>query len=278
MEIRKLPGPLGAEVTGIDLREPIDDATFAALHTAWIENHVLVVRRQPLDTPHMLEFARRFGDLEEVRTKKDDPAARQFVMFVSNRIVEGSKGVLPDGEMFFHTDQCYYETPCQATMLNAMQLPSKGGETLFANMAEAYAALPDATRRRLIGRLALNLYDYDTDPTKRNPQANPKAPQFIHPLVTVHPVSGRRVLYANRQMTHHVIGMEPAESEALLQEVFDHAERPEFVYEHRWQPYDLLIWDNRAVMHARRDFDPSEARVLRRVTVKGSRPVPAGTA
>ena len=275
MEIRKLAGPLGAEVLGVDLRRELEETDFKAMHGAWIDNLVLVVRNQALETADQLRFAACFGELEEVRTKKDDASVKQYVMFVSNRIVEGSKGVLPDGEMFFHSDQCYYERPCQATMLNAMQLPSQGGETLFANMIAAFEALPDVTKTRILGRFALNVYDYDADPTKRNPILNANAPQYAHPIVRVHPVTGRKALYVNRQMTHHILGMEHEESEALLQELFAHAEHPHFVYEHRWQPYDLLVWDNRAVLHARRDFDPRESRILRRVTIKGTRPVAA---
>jgi taurine dioxygenase len=275
LEIKPLSSVLGAEILGADLGQDLDAATFTKIHEAWLRHQVICLRNQKISKEDQLRFAARFGALEEVRTKKDDAAQKQYVLYVSNREVDGSKGALPDGEMFFHSDQCYYEVPCKATLLNAMELPSKGGETLFASMYRAYERLPDDIKRKIAGLRAVNLYDYAADPTKRNPNFNDKAPHFSHPIVTRHAETGRPVLYVNRQMTHHIEGMAPNESEALLQILFDAAEHPENVYEHVWRSHDLLMWDNRAVLHARKDFDPREARILRRITVKGTRPVAA---
>lgn len=273
LTIRPFAGALGAEILDANLKDGLTAPDFDAIRQAWLDYQVIVLRGQSITKEDQLRFARAFGELEEVRTKKDDPDQKQYVLYVANRIVDGSKGALPDGEMFFHSDQCYYAVPCKATMLNAMELPSRGGETLFASMYKAYEKLPDALKARIVGRSAMNVYDYAADPTKRNPHFNPEAPHAIHPIVTRHPETGKSALFVNRQMTHHIIDMDPAESEELLLELFDHAEDPANVYEHVWQPHDLLIWDNRAVLHARRDFDPAEARVLRRITVKGTAPV-----
>lgn len=276
MKITPLSGPLGVEVTDIDLTAPVSDSDFALIRQAWLDGLVLIVRDQQLSKEAQLKFARRFGELEEVRTKKDDDSKTQYVLYVSNREVEGSKGALPDGEMYFHSDQCYYERPCKATILNAIEIPSKGGETLFSNMQLAYRELPDDLKNAIQGREIVNLYDYERDPTTRNLEFNSSAPHFQHPIVVEHPETGVEGLFVNRQMTHHIVGMPIEESEAILSRIFDHIEQPRYVYEHVWQPFDLVMWDNRAVLHARRDFDPAEARVLRRITVKGTRPVAPG--
>lgn len=273
--VRPLSSALGAEITGLDLTRELSAEDFRRVRFALTEYQVVVVRDADITTEDQLRFARMFGELEEVKTRKDNPDDTQYVLYVANRQVNGSKGVLPDGEMFFHSDQCYYEKPCCATLLNALQLPSQGGDTLFASMTRAYRTLPEATKKRLAGLRALNRYDYEADPTRRNPHFNPASPHWAHPVVIRHPDTGAPALFVNRQMTHHILGMPHEESEELLLGLFDHAEAEENVYEHVWSPRDLVIWDNRAVLHARRDFDPREARILRRTTVKGDVPAPA---
>lgn len=273
--IRPLGGALGAEIVNLDLTKPIGGGVFDRVRDAWLSYEVIVVRDARISKEDQLRFASCFGELEEVRTKKDAADEKQYVLYIANRVVDGSKGALPDGEMFFHSDQCYYEVPAKGTLLNALELPSKGGETCFASMTRAYETLDDSLKRRIEGLTAVNVYDYEADPTTRNPVFNASAPHFTHPVVTRHPETGKRVLFVNRQMTHHIVGMPPEESEALLVQLFDHAERPEHVYEHVWQPHDLLMWDNRAVLHARKDFDSRESRILRRITVRGTRPVAA---
>lgn len=275
MQVTPLSHALGAEVTGLDLRAPPAAAEVAALRAALLEHLLVVVRGQALDTAAQLRLAACLGEIEEVRTKKDDPARRQLVLFVSNRPVEGSSGVLPEGPLLFHSDQCYYERPCRFTLLNAMVLPGRGGETRFANMYRAWETLPGALRGKLRGRLALNLFDYEADRTTRHRPVNPDAPQFVHPVVIRHPETGRAALYVNPQMTRRIVDMDAGQSERLLERVFAHLERPELVYEHVWRSHDLLIWDNRCTIHGRRDFDAAEARILRRVAVRGERPAAA---
>ena len=272
LTLRPLSPTIGAEVIGVPLDADLDDATVQQIVSAWHDHNVLLFRGQDLSTERQLRFGRAFGELERVRTRPEDGATDQYVMFVANTKVEGKDGVLPDGEMFFHSDQCYYETPCKATILYAIEIPDDGGNTIFANTYDAWSTLPTKLQQRLWGREALNLYDYDAGATKPPEQASPDAPRFIHPVVVRHPDTGRPALYVNRLMTSEVVGMEKEESDALLAELFDHQEQPRFTYEHAWQPGDLVIWDNRATLHARTDFDPDQTRVLRRVTVKGERP------
>src|SRR5690606_26924401 len=180
-------------------------------------------------------------------------------------------------------DQCYYEEPCQATLLYAIEVPAVGGDTLFADAYGAFATLDRELRDRLWGLRALNVYDYAGNPTGAGGagaggEPDPDAPRAVHPVVIRHPVTGRPALYVNRLMTVRLLDTDPDESAALLGRLFDHQEQDRFVYHHRWRPGDLVLWDNRCVLHARTAFDPAARRILRRVTVRGERPVAAAPA
>lgn len=263
---------IGIEVSGIDLAAPIGDADFARILAAWHEGLILLFRGQRLDEPEQVAFASRFGPLAGVLNRHGGSGVLPGVMYISN-IVENGKliGALPDGEMYFHSDQCYVEKPAMATMLYAMEIPSKGGNTLFANMYAAYDALPGDLKQRLEGRKAVNVYDYAGSATTRGTAA-PDAPRHAHPVFRTHPATGRKALYVNRLMTESIEGLPREESDAILARLFDHAEQPAFVYEHVWTPGDLILWDNRCTLHARTDFDATERRKLRRVVVLGEKP------
>jgi taurine dioxygenase len=137
--IRPVGGALGAEIIGLDLTRPLADEVFEQVRQAWLDFEVIITRDAEIAKDDQLRFARRFGALEEVRTKTDSADERQYVFYIANRGIGGSKGALPDGEMFFHSDQCYYELTARGTLLNALELPSEGGETCFASMTRAYA-------------------------------------------------------------------------------------------------------------------------------------------
>jgi taurine dioxygenase len=156
-------------------------------------------------------------------------------------------------------------------MLYAIEVPSKGGNTLFSNCYKAWETLPDDVKFRLDGKMAMYVYDYENNPTHRGSVIREGVPHHAHPAVRVHPATGRKALYVNRLMTDHIIGMDKAESDELLNFVFDHVEKPEFIYEHVWTPGDLLIWDNRSSLHARTDFSPAERRMLRRIVIQRAR-------
>jgi taurine dioxygenase len=263
---------LGIEVGGVDLALPLDDATFARIRAAWYEGLILLFRNQSLDEAQQAAFAARFGPLAGVLNKHGGSGTHPGVMYISN-IVENGRliGALPDGEMYFHSDQCYVEKPAMATMLYAMEIPARGGNTLFANMYRAYETLPDALKARLDGKVAVNVYDYAGSATTRGAAAA-DAPRYAHPVFRTHPETGRKALYVNRLMTTAIEGLDAAESDAVLAQLFDHAEAPGNVYEHVWRPGDLILWDNRCTLHARTDFDASERRKLRRVVVLGEKP------
>jgi taurine dioxygenase len=272
LQIAPLSPAIGITVTGVDVRR-LTDAEFKRIEEAWVQNCIALFPGQSLSQEEQVEFAARFGPLGQLINKHEGRRDHPAVMYVSNVREDGKLiGVLPDGEMWFHSDQCYSERPCAATMLYAMEIPSQGGNTLYANMYRAYAALSEPMKRRIAGFKALNVYDYNANPTKAGPMLRPDAPHYAHPVVRTHPVTKRKCLYVNRLMTVAIEDIPREESDRLLAELFDHQERPEFIYEHRWTPGDLLVWDNRCTLHARTDFDASERRMLRRVIVLGDKP------
>ena len=271
--VRPLSPALGAEIVGIDLSKEINDLTFAQIRDAWHDHLVILLRDQKLSEEDEVRFAEKFGPPAVIHTKqfvRNHPA----VMLISNIREDGKPiGALPDGEMHFHTDQCHQERPAMASMLYALEVPSAGGNTLFANGYKAYETLPDAIKRRIAGRKALNAYDYETASMKRGTRLAEGVPSYVHPVVRTHPATGRKALYVNRLMTVRIEGLAAQESDEMLDLLFEHQERREFIYEHVWRPGDLVMWDNRCTLHARTDFSPDERRLMRRVTILGEKPV-----
>jgi taurine dioxygenase len=273
MEVVPLSSALGAEIRGVDASRPLDDRTFAAILDAWHRHLVILLRGQTLDEEQQVRFAERFGELSPIHTSHHS-ATNKAVMYIGNRKKDGKiVGALPLGEMQFHSDQCYRERPAMGTMLYSIEIPAEGGNTLFANAYRAWEVLPAEVRQRVDGRKAVQVYDYDGGVLDRKHMVAPKdGMSFAHPVARTHPATGRKALYVNRLMTHHIEGLPHEESERLLGLMFETIERPEFIYEHRWRIGDLLLWDNRCTLHARRDFNPGENRWMRRVTIMGDRP------
>jgi taurine dioxygenase len=272
---------IGAEISGVDLSRPLAAADADALVRAWLDCGIVVVRNQDLDEHRQVAVARLFGELierprpKELRNESKRDAADSYdgyTMLVSN-IRENGKpiGSLPDGEMHFHSDMSYVETPSRATLLYAIEVPKTGGDTMFASTTAAYDALDEDTRRLLAGRNALQGFLHGT--TLRRDNARHKS--YSHPAVRIVPETGRKSLFLSRLMTFAIEGLPEKDSDALLERLFDLIESPEFVYTHKWRPGDLLIWDNRSTVHARTDFDPAERRLLRRFATRGENPVPA---
>jgi alpha-ketoglutarate-dependent taurine dioxygenase len=273
LQTRPLSPALGAEIVNTDLSQPMTDGLFESVRDCWHGNAVVLFRDQHLSEADQVRFAERFGQLALSHTKRYT-TANPAVMLISNIRENGKQiGALPDGEMQFHSDQCYQEKPAMASMLYAIEVPSVGGNTLFANAYKAYETLPDDIKRRLEGRKALHAYDYDNASMKRGTQIKEGVPHFAHPVFRTHPATGRKALYVNRLMTIAIEGLPEAESDELLEFLFAHQENPAFVYEHVWRVNDLLMWDNRCALHARTDFSNDERRLMRRVTVLGERPM-----
>ena len=265
---------LGAEITGVDASPPIDAARFAAIRRAWLEHLVIVLRKQTLDEDQQVRFAEGFGPLIKGRNVGPPYSpTNNTVLYISNVRENGELiGAHPDGEMEFHTDQAHQEKPSAATMLYAIDVPKKGGETLFVNAYHAYETLPAELKTRIDGRRAINAYDHN-DGDRRGNFLREGIPRASHPMVRTHRETGRKVLYVNRLMTAAIEGMDPKESDDILMTLFAHLERPEFVYAHSWRAGDLVLWDNRCTLHARNDFDASERRLLRRVAMAGETPL-----
>ena len=273
LTVRPLSSALGAEIIGVDLSRPLDDATVAAVKAAWNEHLVLLFRDQALSEDDQVRFARHFGELQQRPRPKDLRAEAKVknpeVMLVSN-IRENGKpiGSLPDGEMQFHSDMCYIPAPPKGTFLYAIEIPSEGGDTLFLNMYKAYETLPPETKARIKDKNAVNVFLYGSTSRDGNKPDFNIHPHATHPMVRAHSDTGRPALYLNRLMTWNIEGMEGAEGQELLDSLFDHIEQPQFIYEHKWKVGDLILWDNRCTLHARTDFSDQERRLLRRVVVQ----------
>jgi taurine dioxygenase len=260
---------LGAEISGIDLSQPLSDSELAALKQAWLDHKVIAVRGLNLSEDEQQRFCSYFGEIAGLKSKKSDSK----FLFVANEELPDKTTAVQAGEMMYHIDQCYAERPSKASTLYSMVIPDEGGNTRFADCEAAYAALDDETRAKLVGRTALNYFDYEESATMRVAEIKPTAPQFSHPIVRTHPETGRKGLFVNRQMTMRIDGMDQAESDALLNTLFDALEAPENVYEHEWRVGDLVLWDNRCTAHSRTYYDPAKTRLLRRMTILDESPV-----
>ena len=274
LRIEKLHDAIGAEIVGVDLAKPLTGAEIAAIERAWLDHVVLVFRGQDLDQEAQLRFAAQFGTLgERSRPPEIRPEGADFhpgIMLVSNIRENGRPiGSLPDGEMWFHHDMCYVAEPYRGTMLYAIEIPSHGGNTLFANMYAAYDRLDAATRERIAGRRALQIYNYSV--TGRVPLDGglDLYPHHIQPVAITHPRSGRKALYVNPLITARIEDLPGHESDALLATLFGFADDRSLIYEHVWREGDLVMWDNWCSCHARTDFPATERRLLRRCTILG---------
>ena len=274
LDVTPLSQALGAEVRGLDLREPLDASTVAEIEDAWHEHIVLVFRDQDFDQEAQLRFAEQFGALGErarpLERRSEGADSDASIMLVSNIRENGVPiGSLRDGEMWVHHDMSYTEAPYKGTFLYGIEIPSAGGNTLFANMYKAYDVLPEATKDRILGMRALHIYDF----TLRDPgdltgdMGNYK--HQIQPIAVTHPVTGRKALYVNPLITARIEDVPADESERLLDELLGFTDRPELIYEHEWRPGDLAMWDNWCSCHARTDFPETERRLLRRCTILG---------
>ena len=273
IQVRPVSAALGMEVCGVDLSETLDSEKFNQIQQAWYDGLILLIRGQRLEEEDQVRFCEKFGVLGSVLNKHTGGGRHPSVMYISNIKENGVLiGALPDGEMYFHSDQCYVEKPAMATMLYAMEIPKKGGDTIFSNMYKAYETLPPELKIKLNGLMAVNVYDYEASGTKRGSKIADGVKHFAHPVFRTHPVTKRKALYVNRLMTDHIVGLPLDESNDILNLLFDHAEQAEFTYAHKWTVGDIIIWDNRCTLHARSDFDSSERRKLRRITVLGEKP------
>ena len=277
MEIRPVSPACGAEALGVDLRR-LTDSQFADLHQAWlVADGVLVLRDQTIDPDEHIAFSRRFGELENLAKSavgKYMLPGKPEIFRVSNKVVNGEPAGREDAGTYWHSDASWQVKPLSASLLYAIEIPPVGGDTMFANMYRAYDTLSKPLQdflgtldaRHAVANAAKTSY-------ARELAAKPSAmtdQQAVHPVVRVHPETGRKVLFVNEGFTSEIVGLAPAESRALLSLLFEHSTRAERIYRHRWQLHDLVIWDNRAVLHyAVSDYKGIGWRYMHRTSVQG---------
>ena len=278
--VTPLSPAVGAEITGVDLTELSADA-FLQIERAWHRHSVLLFRGQTLSDDDLLAFSRRLGELDPPPNQERgriSPPGYPDVYVVSNVLDEKGEpiGALGAGEATWHTDMSYLDLPPDASMLYALEIPASGGDTYFCGMQAAWAALPAALQAKLRGRRikhdgTFNSGGYVRQGVTATDDPH-RAPGAWHPAVCAHSVTGVPALYLGRRRNSSIEGLSQAESDALLDELWDHATAPEFVYRHRWRLGDLVLWDNRSTMHRRDPFDNAARRVMHRTQIKGKWP------
>jgi taurine dioxygenase len=288
LEIQPTGRAAGADIAGVDLRQPLASNEFGAIHAAWMKHLVLRFRDQHLTDDQLMAFSREFGALDRNPPRaRTDPraedasatrnASADHVLVISN-VVENGKpiGGLGSYESKWHTDMSYHPLPPMASALYALEVPEQGGDTGFCSMYAALDSLPRTLRDRIhglscvhdgslnsVGQLRVGFEDV-TDPRK--------TPGAVHPLVRTHPVTGRPCLFLGRRRNAYIQGLELAESEILLDTLWEHATRPEHCWAQQWRVGDLVLWDNRCVLHRRDEFDGTARRVMHRTQIAGDRP------
>jgi alpha-ketoglutarate-dependent taurine dioxygenase len=283
LNVRPLHPSLGAAVRGIDMRKPLDPETFQAVHEAWMRHLVLVFPAQHITDAEHVAFTRSFGEPEIFHQK----------IIRSNRVPEifrvanvDDDGILmpPDHPtvkqvslaQFWHTDSSYRTIPCTGALLHGVETSRTGGETQFTNMYAVYDALPDGLKRQVHGRMARHNFGHlhtlaDLKPLTEEEKA--AMPPVWQPMVRKHPVTGRTSLYISPIYNDEVEGMGADEARRLIDELTTFAAQSRFVYRHRWEPDDVVMWDNRCTMHQVTPHDPRERRVMHRTTIVGTQPV-----
>jgi taurine dioxygenase len=280
MQIKDLDAALGAEVVGINLARPLAQTEVAAIEAAWRERLVVVFRGQKLSDPELMVFSKNFGELDP---PGPNPYGTPFnkehpqINVISN-VVENGKpiGSLGDGEAVWHADMTYLDVPPKAAMLHALEVPppEAGGNTYFANMFAAYETLPQDLKAAAQGRIAVHDASRNSAGALRNgykPVTDVRETVGAHhPLIRTDPTSGRKALFLGRRPNAYVLGLEVAQSDALLDALWRHATQPGFALCHRWQRGDVLMWNNLAVLHRRDPFDPKTRRVMHRSQIRGN--------
>jgi alpha-ketoglutarate-dependent 2,4-dichlorophenoxyacetate dioxygenase len=274
---------LGAQIAGVDLTRPVDDATFAEIVDAFNEHSVLVFRDQPLTDDGQIAFSRRFGPLEQTTQSvaRNDRIAHE-IADLSNvdpggRMIpaDDRRMVYHSGNQLWHSDSSFKRVPALASLLSAREVPPEGGETEFASMRVAYERLPPDLRQRIEGLVAVHSFAYSRGlvaPGLLTPEQERELPPVPQALVRTNPVNGRRAYYVGSHASS-IVGLPEHEGRALIHDLLERATRPELVYRHRWRQWDLVMWDNRAVVHRGRPWDAARyRRVMHRTTVAGDGP------
>ena len=274
--IDRLSEHTGAEVRGVDLTEPIDAALRTRLNRAFVEHSVLVFRDQHLSPPQLLNAVQLFGEVFPQHNTRFSLPECPLIHYISNQdsYSDGKRYIPGEG---YHTDHSNAAAPPKATVLHAVKLPDRGGDTQYVNMHRAYDDLPDAMKQRIDGLRAIHVYQSRFSERKLmglTDAARATVPDAVmHPLVRTHPESGRKAIYLNPIRTEGIVGMEEADALSLLDDLLAHATQPQFEYRHQWRPGDMVMWDNRCLLHkANGDYDMEQVRYLYRIMLQGDVP------
>ena len=283
--VRKLSPALGAEVTGVDLAEPLDDATLSQIREIWAEHPVLVFPGQHLSEAQQVAFSRRFGELAIFIDKEKRSSGQPEILRIAN-VDEDGNLLDPDHPLrryfailtgLWHTDGSYKAIPSFGSMLHGLEVPPEGGETCYANMFRAYEAMPAEMKARIDGLHMVHNHEVTRllapglEPMSEEKKA--ELPPVTHPLVRRHD-DGRKSLYISANVAYYVGGMDLEAGKALHRELMEWAGRPEFVYCHKWRQGDLLMWDNRGLLHRVTPYDARKhRRVMQRTEIMGTEPV-----
>ncbi|WP_447737622.1 TauD/TfdA dioxygenase family protein [Pseudomonas laurentiana] len=279
-EIRPFSGATGAEIIGLDLAKPVNAEDFTRIHRAHLDHHVLVFRGQRISPDQQIAFSRRFGQLQIHVLKQFLLAGHPEILIVSNIIENGQNIGLGDAGKFWHSDLSYKELPSLGSMLHAQELPSEGGDTLFADMHKAWDAVPDALRKVVEGRSAAHSYTARYAETKFEGNWRPtltaeqlaQVQEVIHPVVRTHPENGRKALFVSEGFTTRIVGLPDDESRDVLQQLYALSVLEQNIYRHQWQPDDLVFWDNRSLIHLATGCPAHLRRKLYRTTIQGDAP------
>ena len=286
---------IGAEIHGLDLTADVTEGTRARLNADLARHHVLVIRDQKLAAAQFLKAGELFGNIQKHQRKNQSTAEHPDVYEIRNMEIAPGQYIYQGPE--FHTDHSNEAIPPKATMLHAISLPTRGGDTQFVDMHAAYDDLPQAMKQRIGGLRAVHVFNSKYAPRKMRPADTETLkhlpPPAAHPLVRTHPENGRRFIYINPCRIESIEGMSDDDSQALIAELMKHATQPKYEYRHKWLYGDLVIWDNRSVIHkANGDYDMREVRRMYRIMIQGVahpgetpltanaglQPVPAGVA
>jgi taurine dioxygenase len=279
---------IGIQVDGLDFSKAFDETTFDYIQDALNTHLILLCRNQKVSPQQQVAFARKLGDLRVSILKQYTVPDVPELQVVSNIIEDGKPIGINDAGALWHTDGSYLPRPDMYTQLYALEIPRNAageplGNTIFSNTVAAYEALPAQVKERIVGRKAIHSYTYyysikgSKGLIKRaelTPEQKAKLPDVSHPMVRTHPHTGRKCLYVNEALTSGIEGMDTAESQELLDFLFAHIRRPEFLYTHKWAEGDLLTWDNCATQHlATFDYPPAQRRKMHRAATSGDIPV-----
>ena len=269
-----------AEVTGVDLAQPLADAAYARVLEHFHRYRIVFFRDQRITPEQLAAFGARFGTLEVHHLPDHLMRELPQVRIISNEIKDGKALGAARAGMYWHSDLSYKPRPALATLLYGIECPPVGGNTEFADMVAAYAALPEALKARIKGRTTIRDRSYRYNEFYPNrppltPEQIAAVPPVEHPMVRVHPETGELALYISAGSCSHIVGMDVEEGRRLLRELEAFATRPQFVYSHRWQKGDLVVWDNRVTLHCATTCAPPYRRTMQRVQASGEQPIPA---